>query len=98
MLVASIERCPVYGGTPRSFNADQVKKLTGVRAVLEISAVHLTHQFGDTSGPGSRNYTCSGVAVVADSTWAALQARKQLQVEWAETHSTRNPPPLSASK
>jgi len=89
MLVASIERCPVYGGTPRSFNADQVKKLTGVRAVLEISAVHLTHQFGDTSGPGSRNYTCSGVAVVADSTWAALQARKQLQVEWAETHSTQ---------
>jgi len=23
MLVASIERCPVYGGTPRSFNADR---------------------------------------------------------------------------
>jgi isoquinoline 1-oxidoreductase subunit beta len=89
MLVASIERCPNYGGTPRSFNADKVKSLPGVRAVVELPAVHLTHQFGDTSGPGSRNYTCSGVAVVADSTWAALEARKALQVEWAETHSAK---------
>jgi isoquinoline 1-oxidoreductase beta subunit len=46
--------------------------------------VHLTHQFGDNSGPGSRNYTNAGVAVLADSTWAALQARKELQVEWDE--------------
>jgi isoquinoline 1-oxidoreductase beta subunit len=89
MLIASIERCPVYGGTPRRFNADKVKSLPGVRAVLELPAVHLTHQFGDTSGPGSRNYTCSGVAVIANSTWAALQARKSLQVEWAETHSAQ---------
>jgi isoquinoline 1-oxidoreductase beta subunit len=89
MLVASIERCPIYGGTPRSFNADKVKSLPGVRAVLELPAVHLTHQFGDASGPGSRNYSCSGVAVVANSTWAALQARKALQVEWAETHSAQ---------
>jgi isoquinoline 1-oxidoreductase beta subunit len=87
MLVACIERCPVYGGKASSFNAAEVKSLLGVRAVLEIPAVHLTHQFGDTSGPGSRNYTCSGVAVVADSTWAALQARKKLNVLWAETHS-----------
>jgi isoquinoline 1-oxidoreductase subunit beta len=87
MLVASIERCPVYGGKPGSFNADEIKSLPGVRAVLELPAVHLTHQFGDTSGPGSRNYTCSGVAVVADSAWTALQARKKLKVQWGETHS-----------
>lgn len=87
MLVASIERCPVYGGKPGSFNGLQVQSLPGVHAVLEIPAVHLTHQFGDPSGPGSRNYTCSGVAVVADSTWAAMQARKKLQIQWAETHS-----------
>jgi len=51
LLVASIERCPVYGGTPRSFNADQVEKLTGVRAVPNLRRVHLTHQFGDHFGP-----------------------------------------------
>jgi isoquinoline 1-oxidoreductase subunit beta len=84
MLVASVERCPMYGGTPRRFNADEVKSAPHVRAVIEVKSVHLTHQFGETSGPGSRNYSCSGVAVVADSTWAAMQARKLLKVEWNE--------------
>ena len=84
MLVASMERCPAYGGTPRSFNAEELKALPGVRGVFEIPAIHMTHQFGEKSGPDSRNYTCSGVAVVADSTWAAMQARKRLKVEWNE--------------
>lgn len=84
MLIASMERCPAYGGSPRSFNSDELKSLPGVRGVYEIPAIHLTHQFGETSGPGSRNYTCSGVAIVADSTWASIQARKRLQVEWNE--------------
>ncbi len=84
MLIASMERCPAYGGTPRSFNAEELKTLPGVRGVFEIPAIHLTHQFGETSGPGSRNYSCSGVAVVANSTWAAMQARKRLKVEWNE--------------
>jgi len=84
MLFASVERSPVYGGAPRSFNADEVKSAAPVRAVLELKSAHLTHQFGETSGPGSRNYSCAGVAVVADSTWAAIAARKLLKVEWNE--------------
>jgi isoquinoline 1-oxidoreductase beta subunit len=74
----------MYGGTPRRSNADEVKSAPHVRAVIEVKSVHLTHQFGETSGPGSRNYSCSGVAVVADSTWAAMQARNLLKVEWNE--------------
>src|SRR5215472_3568256 len=89
MLVASIERCPVYGGVPRHFNAEQIKSMPGIRAVLEVPAVHLPHHFGEVSGPGSRNFTCSGVAIVADSTWASLQARKALRVEWSATDSAR---------
>jgi isoquinoline 1-oxidoreductase beta subunit len=84
MLFASVERSPAYGGAPRRFNADEVKSAPHVRAVLEVKSAHLTHQFGETSGPGSRNYSCAGVAVVADSTWAAMQARKLLKVEWNE--------------
>jgi isoquinoline 1-oxidoreductase beta subunit len=87
MLIASVERSPVYGGTPRRFNAGEVKAAPHVRAVLEVKSAHLTHQFGDTSGPGSRNYSCAGVVVVADSTWAATQARKLLKVEWNEPSS-----------
>jgi isoquinoline 1-oxidoreductase beta subunit len=89
MLIASVERCPAYGGTPRSFNAAEVKVLPGVHAIFEIPSVHMTHQFGEISGPGSRNYSCSGVAVVADSTWAALQARQRLKVEWNEPEVVR---------
>jgi isoquinoline 1-oxidoreductase subunit beta len=84
MFIASMERCPAYGGSPRSFNADELKSLPGVRGVYEIPAIHMTHQFGEISGPGSRNYTCSGIAIVADSTWATMQARKRLKVEWNE--------------
>jgi isoquinoline 1-oxidoreductase beta subunit len=87
MLFASMERSPVYGGTPRRFNADEVKSAPHIRAVFEVKSAHLTHQFGETSGPGSRNYSCAGVAVVADSTWAALQARKLLKVDWNEPPS-----------
>lgn len=88
MLFASVERSPVYGGTPRRFNASEVKSAPHVRAVFELKSAHLTHQFGETSGPGSRNYSCAGVAVVADSTWAAMQARKLLEVEWNEPPSS----------
>jgi len=84
MLFASVERSPVYGGSPRSFNADEVKAAPHVRAVFELKSAHLTHQFGETSGPGSRNYSNAGVAIVADSTWAAMQARKLLKVQWNE--------------
>jgi isoquinoline 1-oxidoreductase beta subunit len=84
MLSASVERCPVYGGRLRRHNADNVKEIPGVRAVLEVKPFHLTHQFGDESGPDSRNYSYAGVAVLADSTWAAMQARKALEVEWDE--------------
>jgi isoquinoline 1-oxidoreductase subunit beta len=84
MLFASVERSPVYGGSPRTFNAGAVKSAPHVRAVFELKSAHLTHQFGETSGPGSRNYSCAGVAIVADSTWAAIEARKLLKVEWNE--------------
>jgi isoquinoline 1-oxidoreductase beta subunit len=84
MLIASVERCPVYGGKVRHYNAEKVKSLAGVRKVIEVKPVHLTHQFGEKSGPGSRNYSRAGIAVLADSTWAAMRARKELQVEWDE--------------
>src|SRR6266436_7185890 len=89
MLVASVERCPVYGGAVRNYDGDKVRGLPGVRAVMEVKPFHLTHQFGETSGPGSRNYSCAGVAVLADSTWAAMQARKSLQVDWNEVEHTQ---------
>ena len=59
MLFAVVARCPVPGGTVRSFDDAAAKAVRGVRHVVRIT---------------------SGVAVVADTTWAALQGRNALTV------------------
>ncbi|HEY3269872.1 MAG TPA: xanthine dehydrogenase family protein molybdopterin-binding subunit [Geothrix sp.] len=38
MLVASIERCPVFGGKVRSFDAAAALKVPGVKKVLQVSS------------------------------------------------------------
>ena len=63
MLIASIERCPVFGGEVKSFDATAARRVKGVSHVVKVT---------------------NGVAVVADSFWAALQGRKALKVTWDE--------------
>lgn len=69
MLVAVIEKCPVYGGKVKSFDDTEAQKINGVKHILKI----------DPLGPGDR---VAGVAVVADNTWAAMKARKALKITW----------------
>jgi len=72
MLYAVYEKCPVWGGKVVSSNVDQVKSLPGVKDAFVID--------GTTNTAG----LVPGVAIVADSTWAAISARKQLRVTWDE--------------
>lgn len=76
MLVAMIERCPVFGGKVKSFNDSDVLKVDGVVRVIRIDA--------------STNPTqlVAGVAVVAKNTWAAMKGRKALRVEWDLENAT----------
>jgi isoquinoline 1-oxidoreductase beta subunit len=37
LLVASIERCPVFGGTLKSFDATETKKVAGVKDVVAVT-------------------------------------------------------------
>jgi len=72
MLIASIERPPVVGGKVKSFDASDAKKVQGVVDVVRLK---------------DRNYPVqvqpkSGVAVLATNTWAALEGRKRLSIEW----------------
>ena len=69
MLYATVERCPVIGGTLKSFDASEALKVSGVKKVVEVERIY-------------GRYHSAGVAVVADSYWAALQARQKLKVEW----------------
>jgi isoquinoline 1-oxidoreductase beta subunit len=69
MLFASVERDPRYFGKVKSFDPAAALKVPGVKRVFKVKM-------------GYYEYTREGVAVVADSTWAALEGRKQLKVEW----------------
>ncbi|MCA8960272.1 MAG: xanthine dehydrogenase family protein molybdopterin-binding subunit [Planctomycetes bacterium] len=68
MLHASLERCPTKRGKLGSFDATAAKAIPGVRHVVAIEP--------------AQGLTNSAVAVVADNTWAALQGRRALSVQW----------------
>jgi isoquinoline 1-oxidoreductase beta subunit len=72
MLHAQVERNPRFLGKVKSFNEADVLKLKGVKAVFKIK----TPVFSSSR---------EGVAVVADTFWNAMQARKALKVEWDDT-------------
>jgi len=75
MLFAVYEKSPVWGARPLSANLDQVKALPGVRHAFII----------DRTVPADQlTGLVPGVAIVAESTWAAFSARKQLKVRWGE--------------
>ncbi|MBK7871504.1 MAG: xanthine dehydrogenase family protein molybdopterin-binding subunit [Saprospiraceae bacterium] len=69
MLTATVLRAPVYGGTIKSFDATEAKKIAGVVDVIEIK-------------PTSPTVLVAGIAVVAKNTWAAMKGRNALKVEW----------------
>ncbi len=72
MLYAVVERNPRFIGKVKSFNEADVRKISGVKHVLKVQR----DVFGNL---------LEGVAVVADSTWAAMQGRKALRVEWDDS-------------
>jgi isoquinoline 1-oxidoreductase subunit beta len=73
MLYAVYTRCPVFGGRVRGANLAQVRALPGVK-----DAFIQNETFGGLNG------LVPGVAILADSTWSAISARKQLRVDWEE--------------
>src|SRR5271166_1035050 len=69
MLHAVVARCPVFGGTVKSFDATKAKAVRGVKSVQQIT---------------------TGVAVVADNTWSAMEGRNALQITWDEGPNAKN--------
>ncbi len=78
MVYASIERCPVFHSKLVSFDATAAKKIKGVIAVETCERIHEV-------------YKTTGVAVIAENYWAAVQGRKALIVKWDnDGHETFN--------
>ncbi len=72
-FVAVMQRCPYLDGTVKSFDDAATKKIKGVVDVVLIK------------GPKEGEpyfILAEGVAVIAENTWAAIEGRKALKVEW----------------
>jgi isoquinoline 1-oxidoreductase beta subunit len=72
MLYASVERNPRLRGKLKSFDDSAARKVPGVKQVFKIQMLVF-------------NTTRDGVVVIANSTWAAMQGRKALKIEWDES-------------
>lgn len=72
MLYAVAARPPVLGGKVVSYDASAAMKVPGVVKVVELPSSPLPADFNPLGG----------VAVIARNTWAAIQGRKALTIEW----------------
>jgi isoquinoline 1-oxidoreductase beta subunit len=72
MLYATYEKAPVFGAKVGSANLDAARAVKGVKKVFVVD--------GGTKLDG----LLPGVAVVADSWWAARKGRNALQTKWAD--------------
>lgn len=75
MKFAAIARCPVTFGTVKNFTSSEAEKVAGVEKVFKIDR--------KKPGIGQQFYGClGGVAVIANNTWSAFQAKNALEIEW----------------
>ncbi len=81
MLYASVLHSPVYGGAVKNVDDSAALKVAGVKQTATIDAFK----------PPVTMQALGGVAVLADSTYAAFQGKKKLKVEWTKSeHSVWN--------
>ena len=77
MRYASYEKCPATGGSVIEANLDEIKSLPGIVDAFVLE------------GNNTPTELMPGVAIVANSTWAAISAKKRLKVSWDESNATK---------
>ncbi len=81
MLVAVIVRPPVMFTSPKSVDDSKAKQVKGVKHIITLPAAKAPAVFNPLGG----------VAVIAESTWAAMQGANALDIEWTSNeHSDYN--------
>jgi len=81
MLYASVAHPPVFGSSVKSVDDKAALGVAGVKQTATIDAFK----------PPVGFQALGGVAVLADNTWAAMQGRKKLKIEWEKSpHSVWN--------
>jgi len=82
MLYAVFQKTPVFGGRVVSANLDAIKAMKGVKHAFIVEGKPMPGSFPNylNDDPGLE----AGIAIVADSWWAAKSAREKLEVKWDE--------------
>jgi isoquinoline 1-oxidoreductase subunit beta len=84
MLYASVAHPPVFGSGVKSVDDKEALAVPGVKQTATIDAFK----------PPITMQALGGVAVLADNTWAAMQGKKKLKIEWEQSpHSVWNSDP-----
>ena len=78
MKYAVYQKCPAIGGKAKSANLDEIKAMPGVHDAFILD------------GNDNAMDLLPGVAIIADSTWAAIRAKRALSVEWDETDASKD--------
>jgi isoquinoline 1-oxidoreductase beta subunit len=88
MVFASVEHPPVVGGTVKSLDDKTALTVKGVSQTVTI----------DAPKPPLLFQTLGGVAVIGNSTWAVMQGRKKLNVQWNDgPHASFTSEPFKAA-
>ncbi|AWW29678.1 xanthine dehydrogenase family protein molybdopterin-binding subunit [Echinicola strongylocentroti] len=78
MLIAMIVHPPALGKQLKSFDDTKARKMPGIKAVFQIKSLQDDYKrtFFDTA-----QFT-DLIAIVGESTWQVLQAKKTIEAEW----------------
>ncbi|MYD44231.1 MAG: xanthine dehydrogenase family protein molybdopterin-binding subunit [Gammaproteobacteria bacterium] len=78
MKYAVYQKCPAIGGKVVAANLEEIKARPGVQDAFVLE------------GNGNAMDLLPGVAIIADSTWQAFEAKKALRVEWDEGEASED--------
>jgi isoquinoline 1-oxidoreductase beta subunit len=84
MLIAMIEHAPAFGMKLKSLDDSEAKAMRGIKDVLVINTEPPEKQWSDT------NAFTQLVAVVGETTWQVMKAKKALRIEWGTDTTPEN--------
>jgi isoquinoline 1-oxidoreductase beta subunit len=79
MVYASVLHPPVFGSAVKSVDDSATLKVGGVKQTVKLEPFK----------PPVMYQNLGGVAVIADNTWAAMQGKKKLKVEWTPSEHSK---------
>ncbi|HUI73924.1 MAG TPA: molybdopterin cofactor-binding domain-containing protein [Candidatus Acidoferrum sp.] len=84
MLFANVAHPPVLGSTPKSVDDSATLAMKGVKQTEKLEGFK----------PPVTMQALGGVAVIADNSWAAMEGKKKLKIEWTDSaHSVYSSDP-----